>query len=312
MENDKSFIKYYNHTTMTTIFNIITCPVCGGELRRENRSLVCASGHTFDIAKSGYVNMLPPGKEKNARTGDEKDMVRARVDFLAKGYYAGISSAVAEIMAEYTSGDAVLCDMGCGEGYHTCRFAGELHDKTGHSVLALGFDASKYAAECASKLAKSKGWLSRDGIGAELYSPVSCAFMPGNIFHLPVKDHAVTCAVSMFAPVAGDEARRILTDDGILVVVSSGRNHLIEMRRLIYDDVHLSDSLPDTPDGFELADRRNLTYTASIENKADIASLFVMTPFYYKTTEAGRARLAERETLDVTVDVNLSVFKVKL
>lgn len=297
---------------MTNIFDIITCPVCGGVLHRENRSLICQAGHTFDVAKSGYVNMLPPGKEKNARTGDEKDMVRARVEFLAKGYYNPISSAVADVISEFAGGDGglVLCDMGCGEGHHTCRFAGEIHEKTGRDVLALGFDASKYAAECACKLAKSNGWLSREGIGGDLDSAVQCAFMPGNLFHLPVADHCVNGAVSMFAPIAGEETRRILADDGILVVVSSGRDHLLEMRGLIYEDVHLSDSLPDTPEGFDLADRRNLTYRTTIENKADIASLFVMTPFYYKTTEAGRARLAEKETLDVTVDVNISVFRV--
>lgn len=295
---------------MTNIFNTIICPVCGGGLRRENRSLICQAGHTFDIAKSGYVNMLPPGKEKNARTGDEKNMVRARVDFLAKGYYSRISSAAADVISQFTDG-GVICDMGCGEGHHTCLIAGEVHEKTGRDVLALGFDASKYAAECASKLAKSRGYLSRDGIGGESDSPVQCAFMPGNIFRLPAADHSVDCALSMFAPVAGEEARRILREDGILVVVSSGRDHLLEMRQLIYEDVHLSDSLPDTPEGFEPAARRNLKYSTTIENKADIAALFVMTPFYYKTTEAGRARLAEQETLDVTVEVNISVFKVK-
>ena len=293
---------------MINIFNIITCPVCGSGLRRENRSLICQAGHTFDIAKSGYVNMLPPGKEKNARTGDEKDMVRARAAFLEKGYYSRISSAAADVIAE--SGGGVICDMGCGEGHHTCRIAGEVHVKTGQDVLALGFDASKYAAECASKLARANSYLSRDGIGGELDSRVQCAFMPGNIFHLSVADHSVNCALSMFAPVAGDEARRILSDDGILVVVSSGRDHLLEMRQLIYEDVHLSESLPDAPEGFELVNRRNLRYSTTIENKEDIASLFVMTPFYYKTTEAGRARLSAQDTLDVTVEVNISVFQV--
>lgn len=282
--------------------------MCGAGLRRENRSLICQAGHTFDIAKSGYVNMLPPGKEKNARTGDEKDMVRARVEFLEKGYYSRISSAAADVIAGFTGG--VICDMGCGEGHHTCRIAGEVHEKTGQDVMALGFDASKYAAECASKLAKASGYLSREGIGGECESHVQCAFMPGNIFHLPVADHSVNCALSMFAPVAGEEARRILTDDGILVVVSSGRDHLLEMRQLIYEDVHLSESLPDAPEGFELVTRRNLKYSTTIENKADIASLFVMTPFYYKTTEAGRARLSAQDTLEVTVEVNISVFQV--
>lgn len=290
-----------------TVFDYITCPVCGEALRRENKSLLCGKGHTFDIAKAGYVNLLPPGKEKNARTGDEKTMVKARVDFLAKGYYAPISDAVAETMRKVMPDHSHVsfADMGCGEGWHTCRIA----EKLGLPVTAFGFDASKFAAEYGSKLAKAKNLMPKDGVGAEHEGPVQVTFFPANLFRLPLKDHAMDAAVSMFAPIAGGETHRILKPGGKLIVVSSGRDHLLELRRLIYEDVHLSDSLPAVPDGFSECGRRNLRYETTIASREDIEALFVMTPFYYKTTEEGRARLLANDTLTLTVDVNISVFE---
>ena len=298
---------------MKNILDILRCPHCGTPLSREGKSLRCPTGHSFDLAKAGYVNLLPPGKEKNARSGDEKEMVKAREEFLSLGYYAGITDTLASLAAQYScAADYTVCDMGCGEGWHTCRFAGALAAQTGASVLAVGFDASKYAAERACKRAVRDALMPKDGIGAAFDGAAAAYFMPGNIFRLPLADHSVSLALSMFAPVAGDEARRILTPDGLLIVVSSGRDHLLELRRKIYDDVHFSDELPPVPAGFDAVARENCRYAAEIPGREALAALFTMTPFYYKTTEAGRERLLSSEMpFSVTVDVNYSIFKGK-
>ena len=298
---------------MTNLLDLLVCPVCGTSLERVDKSLKCAAGHTFDIAKAGYVNLLPPGKEKNARTGDEKEMVKAREDFLSLGHYALIDDTLAGLVVQYAAGEAyTVCDMGCGEGYHICRLAGRLAERTGRKVLAVGFDASKYAAERASKRSVRNGYMPRDGVGAVHDEDVSAYFLPGNIFHLPLADHSVNVALSMFAPVAGNEAKRVLSEDGILVVASSGKEHLFEMRQRIYDDVRLSDELPAVPDGFREIARANAKYQTAIQTTEALMSLFTMTPFYYKTTEAGRERLISSEMpFIVTVDVNYSIFGVK-
>jgi len=297
---------------MTAILDILKCPVCGEGLERRDRCLVCESGHNFDVAKCGYVNMLPPGREKNSRTGDERDMVRARVDFLSRGYYSDISRRFAELLSDILPDrdSYVICDMGAGEGYHTCQIADNVHGKTGSDVLALGFDASKYAAECASKRSRSLGFMPKSGIGEVHDSRCAAYFMPGNIFSLPLSDSSVDAAVSMFAPIAAEEAARILGSGGILAVVASGRDHLIEMRKIIYDDVHLSDAVTPIPEGFREILRHSLTYKVKIQSTEDIKSLFMMTPFYYKTSERGREALFSRDELEVTVDVNYSFFEV--
>jgi len=294
---------------MENITDLLRCPHCGTPLSREANALRCAAGHSFDVAKAGYVNLLPPGKEKNARTGDERAMVKAREDFLSLGLYAPVSDALADAAARYLPREnCTVCDMGCGEGWHTCRFASRLAALTGASVTAVGFDASKYAAERGCKRAVREGFFPKNGVGTPHDGSVSVGFFPGNLFHLPLADHCVNVALSMFAPVAGDEARRILTEDGILIVVSSGREHLLELRQRIYDDVRLSDELPPVPAGFTEIARVSNKYRMTIPDTETLKALFTMTPFYYKTTEAGRERLfASEMPFEMTADVNYSI-----
>jgi len=296
---------------MIDILNILRCPNCASSLSRVEKSLVCENKHSFDIAKSGYVNLLPPGKGKNAHTGDDRAMMEARVNFLKRGFYNNISERAAEILAERSpsSPNLTICDMGSGEGWHSCRIAAEAADLAKTDPLLVGIDASKYGAERASKLSRSLNLMPKDGIGAPHAEKVGAYFLPANLFHTPFADRSFSAALSMFAPVAWEEAARILCDDGILLVVSSGRDHLLELRELIYNEVRLSDEEIPLSDFFDFSERRNLRYTASLPDKEAIADLFTMTPFYYKTTEEGRKRLFERESLDVTVDVNYTIYK---
>ena len=99
---------------MTEILQLLRCPNCGLPLHRREKTLACENGHSFDLAKSGYVNLLPPGKGKNARTGDDKGMIDARVNFLKRGFYNRISDAAAEAAADFApmvNGMLSFCDM---------------------------------------------------------------------------------------------------------------------------------------------------------------------------------------------------------
>jgi len=297
---------------MTDILELLRCPNCGDTFCRVEKSLRCRKGHSFDIAKSGYVNMLPPGKGKNAHTGDDRAMMEARVNFLKRGYYNSISDVTADLIAVHApnSHDSLsVCDMGSGEGWHSCRIAERIGGQSEKHTLLCGVDASRYGAERASKLARSMNLMPKDGVGAYHRGQGGAYFFPANLFHTPFADGVFSAAVSMFAPVAWEEAARILGDDGVLIVVSSGREHLLELRQLIYSDVRFSEDEISLSEFFDFAERRNLRYVASLSEKEAIAELFTMTPFYYKTTEAGKERLLSRDTLDVTVDVNYTIYK---
>lgn len=140
----------------TEIFQILRCPLCASELERKGGAFVCKGErpHCFDLSSSGYVNLLPPGKGKNAHTGDDKGMISARVEFLNRGYYAPISKAVGQVIARLSKEMGLegifAADSGCGEGYHTCNIVKTIAEN-GVAVTAVGFDASKHGAAAASK-----------------------------------------------------------------------------------------------------------------------------------------------------------------
>jgi len=291
------------------ILHYLRCPLCGGVFSRFDKTVSCSSGHCFDLAKEGYVNLLPPGKGKNARTGDEKDMIRARRAFLSTDLYAPVSDGIAALLKKHlpSDGDIVLCDSGCGEGYHTLRVMNTLKTFSPRGILSVGFDASKFAAACAMKSASHCGLTGENGIGTD--SEALAYFFPANIFALPLTDHCISAVLSMFAPVAAAENLRVLRKNGIMITVSSGIEHLQEMRRLLYTDVHMSDGKIPEYDGFALADEIKIRYPIVLPDKEVIANLFTMTPFYYKTTETGKKRLWEAETLTVTVDTDLRIYR---
>lgn len=292
-----------------TPYQFIACPNCGGSVEYRSGSLVCERGHCFDVSKEGYVNLLPPGRGKNAHTGDDKDMIRARTQFLSLGLYDRISDTAAEFALKHLSASdsIVAVDAGCGEGYHTCRIVNKLYEISGAQSIALGFDASKTGAAAGAKHSF------RLGLGGKLnnlQTPLASAyFAAGNIFSLPVVSGCADAIFSLFAPIPGDEAMRILKDSGVLVVVASGAKHLWELRELLYDEPREGDGSLSVPGGFTVVGKESLIYTARVPDNDSLQSLFTMTPFYYRTPESGRNRLKEREFLDITVNTDIYVLK---
>src|SRR3954466_6778851 len=91
------------------------CPVCDDALREEGRTWRCAIGHSYDVAKEGYVNLLITHQRRQREPGDSAEMLRARRAFLDGGHYAPPKDAAT---AQLTDESSIL-DVGCGEGYYT-------------------------------------------------------------------------------------------------------------------------------------------------------------------------------------------------
>ena len=276
-------------------------------MSRRDASLFC-DGHTgrrhcYDIASSGYVNLLPPGKGGNAHTGDDGAMIAARRAFLGGGYYDCISDAAAEIAWENLSlrRDSIrFCDAGSGEGYHTRRMACRLSEVSGLPILGCGIDASKKGAAAGVKGCR------------DLPDSVSLSFAAGNIFSLPVAGDSLDIVFSLFAPIPAEEVSRTLRDDGILVVVAAGPRHLWELRCLLYDEPREGNAEASTPLGFTLCHKQTVRRVVHIPDRAALQALFTMTPFYYRTPEGGRVRLDNTSSLDVGIEADIYVFRKEL
>ncbi len=297
---------------MLQICENLICPLCGAPLVREQGSLLCLGEekrHTYDVSKEGYVNLLPPGRGKNAKTGDDAEMVRARRTFLSSGAYDPLSDEVGRIIADFMEDKSLIniVDSGCGEGHHTARYVKALAEGT--SVLCAAFDASKHAAAAGAKSARAAGLSEKGGVGIPTEGKASLSFMTGNIFSLPIKSCSTDAVVSMFAPIAWEENSRILKDDGVIIVAASGVDHLREMREVIYDEVLTKDSTPHAPDTFVLAEERSVRYELELTSHEQIMNLFGMTPFCYRTPKAGYERLNSLESLRVTVHTDFFIYK---
>lgn len=277
--------------------NNLICPLCSSPLNVKDKAFVCGGErpHSYDMASSGYVNLLPPGKMKNAKTGDGKDMLRARIEFLSGGYYDVISNRIADHIAETLRGrsSVSIVDAGCGEGYHLCNITSRLEKQ--FDVSAVGIDASKHGADMGAKSARAK--------------KLPVFFAAGNIFSLPIASRSADVLISMFAPIGGDEAARVLTDDGILVVCASGVRHLWEMRSIIYDEPRENTKGIKCPDGFTQIDSSRVFDRAFIPDGDTIKNLFTMTPFYHRCPYEGRERLMATDKLDITIEANVAIFK---
>ena len=180
---------------------MLRCPNCHAELKREGKAFRCRNGHSFDVARQGYVNLLVNARRE---TGDNKEMVSARTAFLEQGHYRCLRDALCEIIRSLPV--QVIADCGCGEGYYTQAAAEE-----GKDVYA--FDMSKYALmKCARR------------------HPAIHAFA-ASIYDLPLDEACADMVMSIFAPFGADEFLRVLKPGGYVLKVEPAHDHLLEMKQ---------------------------------------------------------------------------------
>ena len=267
----------------------LACPHCGGDMSRAVGSLRCQAGHAFDIARHGYVSLLPA----RSAGGDTAAMVQARGDFLAAGHFAGLAAELTRA-ARAAGGPAAGCvaDVGAGTGYY---LAAVLDGLPGRAGLAL--DSSKFALRRAARAHRRIG-----AVGCDAWQP------------LPVADSAAALVLNVFAPRNGAELRRILAPSGTLLVVTPTRDHLAELvgpLELLAVDRRKPERLAGKLGPyFELAGLREHTETLSLPRRA-VGELVAMGPSSWHldapTLEARIAGLPE--PVPVTLAVTLSAYQ---
>ncbi len=251
-----------------------SCPICRRELFRKDRSLQCPSGHSFDLAKRGYVNLLCSQQSKLKRHGDDKRMLQARRAFLDSGAYAALRDALTVTVDREVNKTGILLDAGCGEGYYTAHIAEQCS-----ALTVCGIDISKDALHMA----------------ATRTDRVELAV--ASTFALPIADHTLDGVVSVFAPCAEAEFARVLKPNGTLIRVIPTAQHLFGLKAAIYETPRPNKPERIDLDGFTLCHRQEIEQTLTLTSREDIHHLFEMTPYFYKTGQDDQARLLSRQSL---------------
>lgn len=269
---------------------MLICPVCGLELFEQVSNLKCEKGHSFDIASSGYCNLLV-GSKPGDYIGDSKEMVLARRQFLDTGAYQPLRCALCEMVLDTAPAASVsIVDAGCGEGYYTGAVTRALQD-SGRAVCAIGADISKSATAYAAKRDK----LTR--------------YITANSYKLPVKDGSADIVLSLFAPAPAGEFARILAPGGRVIMAVPGTEHLWELKEAIYDEPYKNDEDKHSLEGFRLVRKEKLSYREKVEGSGNVQALFSMTPYIHRTGKESMDRLRAIEDIELTLSFLLLCFE---
>lgn len=251
---------------------MLLCPVCAKALHVAQKAVRCESGHSFDLAKEGYVNLLRTQRNGD-RIGDDKLSARSRRDFLNKGYYAPLRDALVQLL-DGCSGN--LLDICCGEGYYTSALA------QNSDLGVYGFDISREMVRLGAKRGGAR-------------------YFVANMAAIPVADGSMDYCTHLFAPFNEKEFARVLKPGGKLYTVVPGSRHLWGLKQVLYATPYENDEkLPETA---ILQKQRiyRISRQITLENREDIEAVFRMTPYYFRTSPADREKLAALDSLETEI-----------
>lgn len=252
---------------------VLACPNCALVLQLSTAGATCASGHSFDRGRGGYLNLFVGGRLSASTTpGDTPDALAARRRFLTAGYYAPIVTALAQAVGEP---EGPVLDVGCGEGYYLSQL---------DLPRLYGLDVAKSAVQMAARLLPA------------------AQFVVASAYRLPVLDDSVAAVVSVFAPHPFEEFQRVLQTGGRWVTVTPGANHLQEMRPVLSGDSERKSRERLARRGVapvEAVGARRVEFQLELSAEA-LRDLFYMTPIQWQAGAKGSAAEVGRS---VSVDV---------
>jgi 23S rRNA (guanine745-N1)-methyltransferase len=275
---------------LESVTSHLRCPVCTGRMRLANTQLTCGNGHSFDVARQGYVT-LTAGRA-HPGTADTAGMIAARERFLGRGHYRPLAEALRSLAAgREPAGPGLVADLAGGTGYHLAAVLDGLPHRHGLCV-----DLSTAALRRAAR-AHPRG----AAVGADVWR------------RLPLATGSAVLILSVFGPRNAAEIDRILAPGGALIIASPGAGHLRELREplgLIGVDQHKARRLAGAFGGYANPVTQTLAYRMDLDH-AGVTALVAMGPSAH---HIGADVLADRvralpSPVAVTVDLNISAYQ---
>lgn len=283
------------HKTLAVAAGVLACPECirahqdaaSLALEPTDKALRCGRGHSFDIARQGYVSLLTGASTK--MTGDTAAMLDARAAFQSEGHFAPIADAVTRAVTPRRSGGAVL-EVGAGTGYYLAKAL-----DASPPALGIGLDVAKPAVRRCARA-----------------HPRAAAILADAWRGLPIRDGALTGVLSVFAPRNPGEIARVLADEGRFVVATPTERHLgeligpLDMVRVDPDKDRRLDAA--MAGHFEPVEQTLIEYPMTLA-RTDVAHVVGMGPSAHHAA-AGEARLARLpESVEVTASVVVGTYR---
>ena len=261
------------------------CPICQEKLTLVESSLKCYNRHSFDLAKFGYVNLVPQIKQS---ANYDKENFQNRQQILEAGFYHAILEAVSDLLANSETSTTVL-DIGCGEGFYSRKLQESHPDKTFYA-----FDISKDSVQIAAK--SEPNW--------------AVNWFVGDLSRLPLQDASMDILLDLFSPANYGEFRRVLSKDGILIKVIPTKNHLKEIRQKVQDqltkkDYSNQDIKKHFQEHFSIQSSQIASLTKSITAEQRQA-LLSMTPLLFHVNQS---KIDWSQLTEITIEAEILVGK---
>ncbi|ALE80403.1 hypothetical protein WY02_20545 [Pseudonocardia sp. AL041005-10] len=275
---------------MDAILERLRCPLChAAVLRRDSRTVLCQGGHSFDIARQGYLTLLS-GRRRHR--GDTAEMVTARDSFLGQGHYDALRSTITAFAAEHAPRQSrLVADLAGGTGYYLASTLDALAHAWG-ATLDLSAAALRRASRAHPRAA---------AIGADMWQP------------LPLASRSADVVLNIFGPRTPDEIDRVLTGGGVLIMATADTEHLRELRgRLgtIGIDSRKADRLRHAFEGFTEVARQPVRWRLAL-GREQVRALVAMGPSAHHIDPDHRDRLLHElpDTLGLTAAVDVVVLR---
>ena len=247
---------------------MLLCPVrdCHLPLARDGKRLVCQRGHSFDVSSRGYVNLLQPQDRRSKQPGDTSEAVKGRRRLHDLGVTMPLLRGIAE-MASASREDVVL-DAGCGDGFYLGTLAREI------GFDAHGVDISTAAIDAAARRYPECEWIVAN---ADRF--------------VPYADRSFSLILSITARMNPGEFRRVLREDGRLLVAIPAPEDFIEIRGAGRDRV--ARTVETFAGDFKLLEQRRIAAAAELDADAvrDVLHA-IYRPLQAKEPEAMRVTLS--------------------
>ncbi len=263
-----------------TSFGGFQCPSCGAPLFVKESSLCCEKGHTYDVARKGYVHL----HHKTVQSPYDKDLFDARRAVFDAGFYQPVADALETLLTPLAP--ATLLDAGCGEGYYLSALSPALP-----RTLMVGIDLSKEAVLSAA---------------GRLCSALYCV---GDLNRLPFQDGIFDVILNILSPASYASFTRVLKRDGFLIKIMPGREYLQEIRKLLpaakagYDDTRVPEYLGQHMQVHRL---ERLHYTLPL-SPMEYACFVSMTPLTESLSRSERDDLLLSPFERITIDLQFAV-----
>lgn len=259
------------------MIHLLRCPVCHGVMDlKSGKSLFCPQGHTFDISKFGYINLLL----RAVKTKYDRTLFRARKQLISAGKLEPLIKAITVGMINHlpdhflynkASEPNMLLDAGCGEGSLLIQLQQQLVSLTRHEWCGVGLDISKEGILLAAKEDADNLWCVAD------------------LARMPFRSSSFPCVLNILSPSNYEEFHRLLTDDGIIIKVIPGSGYLQELRSRFYE--HTAQQAYDNIRTIEhfsyhyhMIHEEKVSYTLQL-NTEEMAHLVHMTPLTWGIAE---------------------------